>query len=248
MTILISEVLRVRSMESNPEYDILLTFNETLGDTSSHLEIEAIPLVKHSEISGKHFTTPCNLHGTRLTFDLAVTHATQSARFATRRDVLLPEWLHGSGLGSYIFSKLIAWGHHVAPAATFKQLSLSAVDAQTPIAKNRRNGFYRAHNFQLSFSQDPEERCGHCCSATLNTLKVRPVNNRKVLSITPVDKFLIAQLHQRYEMERQVATQKKVMADWQTRFAVSQNKNQKLRFLAMVLLLALIILLWHQRF
>jgi hypothetical protein len=241
MTMLFSEVLRVRSDPASPQYDILVSFNETRGASVSRLDIEILPLIVHTPIGGRIFARPCPRPTSRLSFDLEISHSTQDARFATRRDVLLPDYLYSSGLGSYIFSKLIAWGQPIAPDFVFQRLSLSEVDARTDEAKQRRNGFYRAHGFQLDFSQDPAEENGRCLAAPLSTLKAREINPEKILSVLPIDQFIHSQLEENRTSQQDLASQKAETAIWQAIVEGYKRRNKRLK----LLIVALILLLPH---
>jgi hypothetical protein len=241
MTMLFSEVLRVRSDPASPQYDILVCFNETRSASVSRLDIEILPLIVHTSIGGKIFARPCPRPTSRVSFDLEISHSTQDARFATRRDVLLPDYLYSSGLGSYIFSKLISWGQPIAPAFVFKRLSLSEVDARTDEAKQRRNGFYRAHGFQLDFSQDPAEENGRCLPAPLSTLKAREINPEKILSIQSIDQFIHSQLEENCKSQQDLASQKTETATWKAILEGYKRSNKRLK----LLIVGLIFLLPH---
>ena len=244
MTIIVSEVLRVRNNATTREYDVLLSYNETLSDSSSRLEIEIIPLAAYVTVGKELFTQACAPLTSPLSFDLAILHSTQEAKFATRRDVLLPEYLHSCGLGSYIFNRLISWGQKIAPTFVFRPLSLAWVDAQTEQAKARRNGFYRAHNFKLNFDQDPAEENGRCDPAPLASLVTRPINSAKILSVSSVDQVLHSVLVEKSSLVRQLAVETRKTQNFQTSLQISIARNRKLAShrLTLILLLTVLIL------
>jgi hypothetical protein len=241
MTILFSEVLRVHDKASNRDYDILVSFNETRSASVSRLDIEILPLIVHAPTGGKIVSRRCTRPTARVSFDLEIRHPTQDARFATRRDVLLPDYLYSCGLGSYVFNKLISWGQPIAPTFVFQRLFLSSVDANTDEAKQRRNGFYRAHGFQLDFSQDRTEQEGYCLSAPLSSLKVREISTAKILSVRAIDQFIHSQLEENRKSQQDLLSQETKTATLQAVLDGYKRRNKKLK----LLIFALILLLPH---
>jgi hypothetical protein len=244
MTIISAEVLRVRDNINDFEYDVLLTFNETRSDSLSRLDIEAAPLVRYAKVGDRLLMMQCQ-PTPRLTFDLAIAHSQQSAQFATQRDVLLPAYLHSCGLGNYIFSKLISWGQATAPAAVFQRLTLSHVDAETEVAKQRRNGFYRSLNFALDFSQDAEEKNGRCIPAALETLMPRPANSKKILSLRPLAQALRSELIKNGELANTVAEKTATNDFLQESLALQAQRSRKWAKYCAFSLVALGILAWQ---
>ena len=196
-----NEVLHARPKGKTYYYEVMSVFTESHTASGSRLLIELIPVHHITPTKGQPMVAKCKKPDQGLTFDLSLDHLRQGARFATKRDVLLPDDLKSSGLGTYAFSKLIEWGQKHAPDYIFQKLSLSDVDAKTDEDKKRRNDFYSKLQFELDFSQDPEEeKTGSCKAAPLSTLKARQVNSSKIIKIVGLDD-LYSEMSERNEVQ-----------------------------------------------
>lgn len=173
------EYLRVQSNHSDEFIYLIAVLEETKNDYHSRLSVELFPLTHTKSISNAPFTSRHPLFRSQFNFDLELSHASETAKFATRCDVMLPPALRGCGLGSYAFSRLIEWGQSQRPTYRVEKLTLSDVDAQTNEARNQRNGFYEKHGFKFCFS-DSENKTGFCHSETLALLR-SGINSDKVV-------------------------------------------------------------------
>lgn len=216
-----------------------MMYNETRANTVSRLEIEVLPLVSYTGVGADRFTRTCSRPTPPASFDLTLSPMNKNAEFATRYDVLLPDYLRSAGIGSYVFSKLISWGQQLEPSYVFKPLSLSAVDAEDDVAKERRNGFYRAHNFQLDFTHDPSERTGRCLSKPLVTLNSRPVNPSKILSVQTADAVLRAWAAENIELARKYAAELATTKNLRTELKAERKRKRNWAWLAFLLLVAI---------
>ncbi|MFH1987423.1 MAG: hypothetical protein ABIK25_07340 [Pseudomonadota bacterium] len=219
-----NEVLHARPKGKTYYYEVMSVFTESHTASGSRLLIELIPLHHITPNKGQPIVAKCKKLTQGLTFDLSLDHLLKSARFATKRDVLLPDDFRSSGLGTYAFSKLIEWGQKYAPDYIFQKLSLSDVDAKTDEDKKRRNDFYSNLQFKLDFSQDLiQQKTGSCKAAPLSTLKARQVNSNKIVKIVGLDD-LYSEMSERNE-EQAIELEKSTKA-------VSRLEKQRDKLLA----------------
>lgn len=227
-----NEVLYARPKGKTYYYEVMSVFTESHTASGSRLLIELIPLHHITPTKGQPMVAKCKKPDQGLTFDLSLDHLRQGARFATKRDVLLPGDLRSSGLGTYAFSKLIEWGQKHAPDYIFQKLSLSDVDAKTDEDKERRNDFYSKLQFELDFSQDPIERkTGSCKAAPLSTLKASQVNSSKIIKIVGLDDLYSEMSERNEEQAKELEKSKKAVSRLEEQRDRLLGTRKKLRWL-----------------
>lgn len=177
---MITEYLRVRKNVDSTEYfDLLLSHEVEINSFHSTYLIEFIPLTRTTNCEGHIYVDDISLNDQRFSFDLELSHSDKSAKFASRKHIMVPSQLKGCGLGSYAISKLIRWGQDMHPDYQVSKLTLSTADAQTNEARDQRNRFYRKHHFVMDFASDPvEEREGSCSAPSLKQLSASNISNK----------------------------------------------------------------------
>ncbi|MFA6014205.1 MAG: hypothetical protein WC742_03990 [Gallionellaceae bacterium] len=140
---------------------------------------------------------------------------------------MIPEAMHSCGLGSYAFSKLIEWGKKLHPEYTVERLSLSPVDAKSDEARERRNGFYRKHGFEMDFSSDKNERSGSCSAESLSHLS-EGINTSKVKIFVNFADTISLILVKNANLERDCTQQLLAINTYKERNKVLTEKNAKI--------------------
>lgn len=229
-----NEILYAKPEGKTYYYEVVSVFRESHTADGSRLLIELIPL--NQVVPGpRKIVSKYKKLDQRLTFDLRLDHQLKGARFATARDVLLPLDFRSCGLGAYVFSKLIEWGKAHSPRYMFQKLSLSAVDAETDVDKQRRNRFYKSFGFKLDFSQDPEERCGSCQSDFLSSLTTRPINNNKVFRILDLNEHFAEMADRNEKLEKDLQESLREIVRLQEQHSEANNGKKKLLRLSVAL-------------
>lgn len=244
------EILHVKKADKTDYYEVMSVFTEKRSLHLSWLVVELIPLKHITPMQGGDLVISCKPPSQKLTFDLKLDHESGVATFAKKRDVLLPENLQSSGLGAYVFSKLIQWGQHIAPEYPVTKLKLSRVDAETEESKTKRNEFYRSLKFELDFTHDPEEQSGSCTAKNLRSLAARGVNDKKVIKVVAMHERYIDMAARQDELEKELASLKSdiIALQKQRKNLKEGNACRSSWCLGSAALSALLIVLWVWKF
>jgi len=201
-----NEILHVKREDETDYYEVMSVFSEIHNGEFSRLTVELIPLKHVTPVADRQLISLCEKQAPKLTFDLQLDHGSRIAKFATSRHVTLPDKFQSSGLGTYVFSKLIEWGQQIAPDYSVAKLLLSSVDAKTEKSKKTRNGFYESFKFHLDFTHDPEEKNGSCSAKNLRSLAVRKLNPKKVTKTVALHETYIDIGARQLELDKTIAS------------------------------------------
>ncbi|HET6844945.1 MAG TPA: hypothetical protein VFK06_25160 [Candidatus Angelobacter sp.] len=101
--------------------------------------------------------------------EITVDREERTAKFGPRGNIKLDGELRSLGIGSYLMAQVILWAQQRYPDFSVTPGDLSPVDAGTPEAQARRNGFYAKHGFDFVW-KDAEHTTGQFYKDRLDQL------------------------------------------------------------------------------